>query len=241
MSLNITMKHLFAVFLAGIVCLSGAGNVFAQLYLHPDGRINQLAHFGGDALYCIDDAFNPTINVSPSGIQGFRLLDIHGQVLWTILAADIAAAIEAVEAGAASALIGTGSGTYGPTALYVTFATNGGTFLFTGYDEYGKPNSLTFHGCTPVGGFIQLHGNSSHGVDTCSVSSNQDVTSSYEVTTFNPDGSHYPAVASSDPAFESNPSGYYVFYYDTGHLWVQWDGEANGGSIVSTTCNLLSP
>ncbi len=74
-----------AILLAGVmlgVVVLGISLVAAQQQLNfPDGRLNQIAYFGGDALYCVDKNFNATNSVQAfMDDGGFRLLSKTGQV-----------------------------------------------------------------------------------------------------------------------------------------------------------------
>lgn len=137
-----------------LVMVSIMSHLFAKVaYALPeDGRINLVSHFGGDVLYCVDQDFNPTNHYPDLEQGGFRLLDMHGQVLWFVPAAPIAAAVQEARETGATVLAAEGMGTYGPVYIhaYVTGAEDA-HFIFTGYDEHGRPNSLTFQDCIPVG------------------------------------------------------------------------------------------
>ncbi len=124
--------------------------VLAQPWVQPDGRLNQVAHFGGDAFYCVDENHNPTNQALESG-QGFRLLNLDGQELWYVPPSEVDAVVSKVAPGQGVVLVAVGTGTYGATALYVEIEPDGRRFFtFTGYDEHGKTNSLRFEDCTPV-------------------------------------------------------------------------------------------
>ncbi len=129
--------------------------VAAQTFsgLPSDGRINVVAHFGGDALYCVDGDFMPTYQYSDLGAGGIRLLNQNGAQLWFVPASEIAPKVaEAQTNGGQGVLIGQGQGTYGPTTLYVYIDSTGNIrFSFTGYDEWGKTNTLEWTSCQPVG------------------------------------------------------------------------------------------
>ena len=133
--------------------------LFSQvaLALPDDGRINLVTHFGGDVLYCVDNDFNPTNHYPDLEQGGFRLLDSNGKALWFVAASQIIAAVQEAQATGASVLVAEGTGTYGSVQLH-TYATgeSHNNFIFTGYDEHGKSNSLTFQGCTPVGPALKL-------------------------------------------------------------------------------------
>jgi hypothetical protein len=138
---------------AAFLIVSGATLAGAQDLVHDDVRINQVAHFGGDALYCVDSNKVATTNY-PEMIDdgGMRLLNSKGQELWFLPAEDILVAIaEALDTNSA-VLAGEGAGTHGPVRLYV-YSDDGinPVFVFSGYDEYGKPNAFTFIPCIPVG------------------------------------------------------------------------------------------
>jgi hypothetical protein len=135
-----------------ILVLSGASLVSAKQLVHEDGRLNQVHHFGGDALYCVD-ANTVATNSYPKMLDGggFQLLSSSGQELWFVPAEDILAAIEESLDAEGGVLIAQGMGTHGPARLYTYFDGNVQHFVFSGYDEHGKPNMFDFTGCTPVG------------------------------------------------------------------------------------------
>jgi hypothetical protein len=137
--------------LAGVLSmltLFGLTMVSARV-IQPDGRINQVSHFGGDAFYCIDSNGNPTYQF---GENGFLLLDINGQPLWRIEAATIEAAVATAQAQGGTVLVGEGQGSYGPAHLYVQILSNGDyEFYFFANDEYFKQNSMVFKFCQPQG------------------------------------------------------------------------------------------
>ncbi len=151
---DILSRRLFVLPLASL-CLMLVGVQFvaaADTLLQPDGRINQVAHFGGDALYCVDGAMQATNQYSDFGAGGFRLLNAGGQELWFVPAADIAAAVAEAKTSGGGVLVGEGQGTYGPVRIYAYVTGDGDDyFIFSGYDEFGKPNSLQFKFCIPVG------------------------------------------------------------------------------------------
>jgi hypothetical protein len=131
-------------------CRSVRGFALLENLLQPDGRINQVAHFGGDSLYCVDANGSPTNDYA--ALAAFRVLDISGQDLWELSAEEVAASLAALDATGEDQIIGTGAGSYG-TATLRLLANEGGTpsFQFAAYDEYGKLNTLEFQGCGPVG------------------------------------------------------------------------------------------
>jgi hypothetical protein len=117
-----------------------------------DGRINVVHHFGGDAFYCVDRNNNPTGQYSDGEFGGMRLLNSAGNVLWFLPAADISAAVETAISSGDGVLVGRGDGTYGPAWLYTYVDGSGNVkFVFSGYDEYMKVNSMEFTYCQPVG------------------------------------------------------------------------------------------
>lgn len=134
-----------------LVAAAGISMTLAQQLIQPDGRLNQIAHFGGDALYCVD-ANNQTTNNLPAMAEGgFRLLNGNGQEVWFVPGADVDTALAAAKESGESQLAASGQGSYGAAYLYAYYVGDSATFVFTGYDEHGKPNSLTFTGCTPAG------------------------------------------------------------------------------------------
>lgn len=145
-------KPIFLTLIGFLLIVMGASLTAADDLVQPDGRINQVTHFGGDAFYCVDRDFQPTNQYSDFGTGGFRLLNEGGQELWFVPALDISAAVaEAKETGKV-VLVAEGRGTYGPVDVYAyVTGENDDYFVFNGYDEYGKPNSITFKFCIPVG------------------------------------------------------------------------------------------
>ena len=158
--------------LAGLLLLllTSVSVASAQELVQPDGRLNQVAHFGGDALYCVDVNFVATTNY-PEMLDdgGFRLLDSKGQVLWFVPASQIVAAIEESLATGGGVLVAEGQGTYGPVRLDTYFDGTDQVFVFSGYDEFSKPNSLTYRGCAPVGPIPEAPGDP---VEMCTLVTN---------------------------------------------------------------------
>jgi hypothetical protein len=112
-----------------------------------DGRINQVHHFGGDALYCVDA--NGLSTNQYADFAAFRLLNISGSILWEVSAETLSEALATPDQGV---LIAQGSGSFGPAWLWGVAPTGSDpVFTFMGYDEYGKSNSMTFTGCQSVG------------------------------------------------------------------------------------------
>ncbi|MBI1257212.1 MAG: hypothetical protein GC204_07050 [Chloroflexi bacterium] len=143
---QVVRKWVFAVMpllLIGIIV------VLARQIAQADGRINEVAHFGGDALYCVDANHNPTDQLPTTDPKGFRLLNMNGQELWYVPGHDVEAALAKSVIGGDWELIAEGSGSYGPVSLhtYNVGGPNGIFYVFTGYDEHGKTNSLTFQSC----------------------------------------------------------------------------------------------
>lgn len=137
-----------------LVLSLGVSVVLAQQSGQSDGRINRAAHFGGDALYCLDGNFQPTVQY-PTSEGGFRLLNVNGQVLWFVSYVEVQAALEQFVAGGQPVLIATEQGSYGENTLSTyKVGSNDVYFIFTGYDEHGKFNSLTFKFCIPVNGSV---------------------------------------------------------------------------------------
>jgi hypothetical protein len=134
-----------------LVLALGVAVVAAQESAFTDKRLNQTATFGGDTLYCVDSTFNNT-NDSAT-FDHFQLLDIHGQPLWSLDRSIVEEGLGQIKITPnVPQLLGSGQGTYGPINLYSNVAQDGSPyFIFTGFDEYGKPNHIIFYGCTPVG------------------------------------------------------------------------------------------
>lgn len=144
-------RHILMLAVLLLIMMS-ATLVSAQNVVQPDGRINQVAHFGGDSLYCVDGNFTPTNQYSDFGAGGFRLLNSGGQELWFVPSAVISAAVAEAKETGKGVLVAEGMGSYGPVRIY-TYVTGAGDdyFVFSGYDEFGKPNSVEFKFCIPVG------------------------------------------------------------------------------------------
>ena len=140
-----------AALLVGVLMLvlTGASLASAEDLVQPDGRLNQVAHFGGDSAYCVDANYVATDDYPAQG--GFRLLNSIGQELWFVPAAEITAAVDESVATGNAVLVGEGQGTYGPTSLYTYYDGKTQVFVYSGVDEFGKMNTLTFNLCTPVG------------------------------------------------------------------------------------------
>jgi hypothetical protein len=135
-----------------VVLVSGISLVSAQELVSGDLRINQVAHFGGDALYCVDTDFVATTSYPETTTDGgFRLLNSEGQELWFVPAEVINAAVAEARTSGKGVLVAEGRGSFGPVALYTYVIDDVEHFAFAGYDEFGKPNSLDFTFCTPVG------------------------------------------------------------------------------------------
>lgn len=119
----------FLKFAALIVLLLIAG---VQVTLAEDNRINQVHHFGGDALFCTTD-------------DGCYLLNAAGEQLWNVTQEAIDAALTAACEAGESLFIDAGIGTYGPNTIGVScYEGMEPTLQFYGYDEWGKPNTMPF-------------------------------------------------------------------------------------------------
>ena len=129
-----------------------ASVALADDLVQPDQRINQVAYFGGEALYCVNSDYEPTTNYGE--MAGFRLLDISGQELLYVPASDVTAAVSESQASNEGVEVATGAGSYGPVALY-TYSDPAYPdtidFTFVGSNEWGRPESLSFTNCFPVG------------------------------------------------------------------------------------------
>ncbi|MBI1256495.1 MAG: hypothetical protein GC204_03400 [Chloroflexi bacterium] len=135
------------------ILVIGLTVVAADPLVHSDKRINQVADFGGDALYCMDAANNPTNDTAT--FEYFRLLNVNGVELWRLSRADVEKGLGSIGYGWPPVLLGTGQGSYGEVNLYANAAEDGTPyFIYTGFDEYGKPNIISFYGCTTVGSAI---------------------------------------------------------------------------------------
>ncbi len=131
-----------------------ASVALADDLVQPDQRLNQVVYFGGDALYCVDSDYEATTNYGEMVGGGMRLLDISGQELLFVPYSDVAAAVTESQTGGEGVVVATGSGSYGPvtlTAYSETAFPDTATFTFSGSNEWGKPESLTFTNCFPEG------------------------------------------------------------------------------------------
>lgn len=136
---------LLMVIFIGVTAVSAQQNL-----IHSDKRLNQIADFGGDALYCIDGNQSPTNDTK--GWDHFQVLNRNGQELWTLDRTTVEEGLGQIGYGKPPVLLGNGQGTYGEINLYSNANADGTPyFIFMGADEYGKPNMITFLGCTPVG------------------------------------------------------------------------------------------
>jgi hypothetical protein len=155
MSMNISRLHRGVILGLGLIAVLVVGlvTVSADPLVQSDKRINQVSDFGGDALYCMDAAQNPT---NDSGtFDHFRLLNSNGVELWTLPKADVVQGLGSIGYGWPPVLLGTGEGSFGTVNLYANAAEDGTPyFIFTGFDEYGKPNIITFYGCSTVGNAV---------------------------------------------------------------------------------------
>ena len=140
------------VFAVGIlmVLVLGISAVIAQQLPQPDGRINQIADLGGDALYCMDASNNVTNDWT--SLAYLQLLNSNGQPLWTLTRAMVEKGADQVKYGEPPVLLGSGTGSYGAFDLYANAAQDGTPYyIFVGVDDHYKPVTLIFYGCTPVG------------------------------------------------------------------------------------------
>ena len=135
------------------ILVAGLAVVAADPLVQTDKRINQVSDFGGDALYCIDAAQNPTNNSAT--FDHFQLLSGNGNVLWTLSRADVEQGLGSIFYGGKPVLLGTGQGSFGTINLYANAAVDGTPyFIFTGFDDHYKPNLISFYGCSVVGSAI---------------------------------------------------------------------------------------
>lgn len=103
-----------------------------QGVLAEDNRINQVHHFGGDSLYCDED-------------RGCWMLNSDGDLLWEVPQATIDDLFEIACASGMSEFIDAGLGTYGPATIGIScYDGYEPTLKLTGYDEWGKLNTLSF-------------------------------------------------------------------------------------------------
>lgn len=170
--LSVNRRRLGVILLLAFVAVT---LVSASLLMaNPDdGRINIVAHFGGDAIYCVTASGYPTGDLA-SADGGFRVLDIDGQLLWSIPADVITAAIADASLMSNGVRIADGFGTYGPATLYVAVVEDTPIFTYVGTDEYGKQNQLEFRNCEPVGEREKPEGQAG-GVTLCTVDELDDI------------------------------------------------------------------
>lgn len=138
-------RHLFMVAALTVTAVLIVG-ITSIVALPNDGRINLIHHFGGDALYCVDANLNATNEFSD--VEGLRLLNQYGEVLWYLPFTDITLALDKAQANGGAHLAGSGMGTYGPVSIFVwDEGSSKIMFEFSGYDEHGKLNRMTFSRC----------------------------------------------------------------------------------------------
>jgi hypothetical protein len=137
-----------------LVIVLGVTAVAAQDLVQPDKRLNQTADFGGDALYCVDKAFNPTMDSAT--FDHFLLLDKTGQPLWTLDRSVVEEGLGQIKTTPNQPqLLGNGDGSFGQINLYSNVAQDGSPyFIFMGFDDHSKPNHIIFYGCSPVGNAV---------------------------------------------------------------------------------------
>ncbi len=109
-----------------------------------DGRINEVDHLGGMAVYCVDENKNPDTHYTDGGIQ---VLDQDGgEVLFvsneTIVDVDVPET---------NTLLGEADLFQGPLSLY---RLTSGEFQLNGVDEHSKPFEFVWEECTPVGAAV---------------------------------------------------------------------------------------
>src|SRR5690554_6888977 len=109
---------LAAVGVLVLAALVGVSVVIAPQLVHGDLRINQVHHFGGDAIYCVDRDLNPTTQYSDDGLGGFRLLNLQGQELGFIPAEQIHQTTEMALASGGGVFVGSMQGSYGPFNIW---------------------------------------------------------------------------------------------------------------------------
>jgi hypothetical protein len=151
---NARPRRLIALLGLVLALVLGVTAVSAQELVFPDKRLNQTATFGGDALYCVDQAFNNT-NDSAT-FDHFQVLDVHGQPLWELPKSTVEEGLGQIKITPnLPQLLGSGQGTFGQINLYSNVAQDGSPyFIFMGFDEYRKPNHIVFYGCSPVGNAV---------------------------------------------------------------------------------------
>lgn len=103
-----------------------------SVWANWDGRINVIAHFGGDALYC-------------DASEGCWYLNSAGEQLWNIPQDAIDAAMNTACESGTSESIEVGAGSYGINYLLIHCYQGYAPMLtLTGFDEWGNQNSMDF-------------------------------------------------------------------------------------------------
>ncbi len=106
--------------------------VFSVSAVFADARINVVHHFGGDTLFC-------------TNVDGCKLLNKNGETLWQVEQSVIDAAMADACETRQPQFIEAGEGTYGPNVLELAcYEGMGKSLNLTGFDEWGKPNSMKF-------------------------------------------------------------------------------------------------
>ena len=149
-------KRIYHIALAPAVCLLML--LALQVALAEDDRINQVHHFGGDALYCDEDS-------------GCWLLDMNGNLLWEVPQEEIDEAMAAACETGMTQSIEAGMGTYGPSVIRVSCYEGYDPFLtYVGYDEWGKLNEMRFSpSYEPVNAPPETEPEPEPVVDPCSI------------------------------------------------------------------------
>ncbi len=131
-----------AVLFAVLVMVSG---VIAQI---SDGRINEVAHAGGNVLYCWDDNGLVTTDYSTGRIVA---LSPDGQLLLDADGAELARLVALAESGelAETQRVTTATDRFGTGEISLWVRTTG-QFMLTGTDEHGKAFDFQWRGCQPV-------------------------------------------------------------------------------------------
>ena len=113
-----------------------------------DGRINEVAHAGGNVLYCWDDHNLITNDYSTGRIVA---LSPGGQLLLEADGAELARLVALANAGqlAETQLVTTATDRFGTGEISLWVRTTG-QFMLTGTDEHGKAFDFQWRGCQPV-------------------------------------------------------------------------------------------
>lgn len=140
------------VFRYALVVVMACVLAAASLAALADGRINVVHHFGGDVVYCVDATGAATNDYAAMLADGgLQVLAMNGDLLLSVTAEAVTAAVAHAQPGEGNLLVAEGQGTHGPAAIYVYKTADGAArFIFVGVDEHGESNQVHFEHCLPV-------------------------------------------------------------------------------------------